>query len=88
MNNLVKESKIKPVKWPTQNYRWWWMRYKSRPREDWQVVLVEPVEVWGDLWLRSHDGTTWIVRANATKWQATFLPADGPMELEVENEQR
>ena len=67
-----------PAAWPEAPHRWWWMRFKMKPRGKWRVLLVELVNHDGTEYVQPYDDRNCFPQHMCIQWDAMFLRADGP----------
>lgn len=71
---------IGAIEWPTSDRQWWWMRYRTTPRANWRVLLVELIEHDGRAYIKPFDDRNCFPRTICEDWKAQFVPAEPPPE--------
>ena len=66
--------KNEPIKWPTAESKWWWMRFRMTRRSKWRVLRVKVRQCLGTEYVLPLDGNDGFSRSVCKKWHALFVP--------------
>lgn len=72
--------KTEPIKWPTSESEWWWMRFRLTARSKWRVLLVRVIQALGTEYVEPFDDNNCLSRSICEHWEAEFVLGEPPPE--------